>query len=52
VREITWDEVSNHNKQEDIWVVIDGKVYNLTSYIAMHPGGPEVMAVRAGKDAT
>ncbi|KAL4497355.1 hypothetical protein ABPG72_011290 [Tetrahymena utriculariae] len=48
----TWAQVKQHNKQGDSWVVIDGKVYDLSSYIEKHPGGPSPILSRAGKDAT
>lgn len=48
----TWEEIRKHNKSTDCWVVIHGKVYDLTSYLNVHPGGPVVVESRAGKDAT
>lgn len=49
---IPFQEVSRHNKKDDLWVVIRGEVYNLTDFIAIHPGGAKVIIQHAGKDAT
>eukprot|EP01133_Synstelium_polycarpum_P015306 gene15306-18133_t len=47
----TLEEVAKHNKREDCWVIVHGKVYNVTSYISQHPGGDVILA-NAGKDST
>lgn len=39
----TLQDVANHNKDGDLWVVIDGKVYDLTTYLDTHPGGKQGM---------
>ena len=48
----TMDEVSKHNKLEDAWTVLGGKVYNVTTYAKMHPGGAGIIKSFAGKDMT
>ncbi|KAG0496201.1 hypothetical protein HPP92_000751 [Vanilla planifolia] len=45
-------EAAQHNKREDCWVVIDGKVYDVTTYLDEHPGGDDVLLSATGKDAT
>jgi len=44
--------VSKHTEREDVWMIIHGKVYNVTKYLEDHPGGEEVLLDRGGKDAT
>jgi cytochrome b involved in lipid metabolism len=36
-------EISKHNQSEDIWIVVSGYVYNVTTFASQHPGGPESM---------
>jgi cytochrome b involved in lipid metabolism len=48
----TLDEVSTHNKKEDIWVVIDGQVLDVTKFLPDHPGGEKAILLYAGRDAT
>ncbi|XP_030956865.1 cytochrome b5 [Quercus lobata] len=45
-------EASEHNTKDDCWVVIDGKVYDVTTYLDEHPGGDDVVLAATGKDAT
>ncbi|MGA1113700.1 MAG: cytochrome b5 domain-containing protein, partial [Aquiluna sp.] len=49
---LTIQEVSNHASKNDCWVIIDGGVYALDSYMAKHPGGTKVLAALCGKDGT
>lgn len=45
-------EIMRHNTQSDCWMLISGKVYNITSYFGSHPGGSSTMTPTCGKDAT
>ena len=41
-----------HNKKEDAWTAINGKVYNITPYLPYHPGGEKELMRVAGRDGT
>ena len=45
-------EVRKHNTREDMWMVIRGKVYNITQYLPYHPGGISILDKAAGNDGT
>jgi len=50
--EYTMEEVAKHNKKDDIWVVVDGQVLDVTSFLPDHPGGEKAIILYAGRDAT
>lgn len=52
LRPFSMEEVSYHNRAEDLWVVIEGTVYDLTDFAKRHPGGVDVLALLSGGDAT
>ncbi|KAI9733515.1 MAG: hypothetical protein M1818_007263 [Claussenomyces sp. TS43310] len=51
-RSITTQEISKHKTAEDLWLVVEGVVYDLTEFAPEHPGGAEVLLRCAGRDAT
>ncbi|RWR77192.1 cytochrome b5-like protein isoform X1 [Cinnamomum micranthum f. kanehirae] len=48
----TMKEAAQHNTHSDCWVVIDGKVYDVTDYLDKHPGGDDIILAYTGIDAT
>jgi len=49
---ITVAEVLKHNTVSDCWSVVNGNVYDLTSYVSTHAGGEAVIKAICGKDGT
>jgi cytochrome-b5 reductase len=45
-------DVAKHNKKEDLWLIIDGYVFDVTKFFDEHPGGGELLLNEAGTDAT
>jgi len=52
MRKITMQEVERHNTPGDCWVVINGKVYDLSLFQKQHPGGSKIITENAGKDVS
>lgn len=50
--EVTYDELVKHNKKDDAWICLKGRVYNVTPYMDYHPGGVDELLRGVGKDAT
>merc|ERR1712113_625836 len=46
----TMEDVAKHTVKSDCWVVLDGKVLNVTSFLSQHPGGELAILTFAGKD--
>ncbi|KAI9255821.1 FMN-dependent dehydrogenase-domain-containing protein [Phascolomyces articulosus] len=52
MKTISPTEVAKHTSKQDVWVIIHGKVYDLTKFLPEHPGGQKIIMKYAGKDAT
>merc|ERR1712147_348794 len=48
----TMEEVAKHTSESDCWVVLHGRVLNVTNFLKEHPGGVLAIMTFAGKDAT
>jgi nitrate reductase (NAD(P)H) len=48
-KQFTRQEIEKHDKEDDCWIVVDGKVYDATSVLEWHPGGKAAVLGHAGK---
>jgi len=48
-KQFTREEIERHDKDGDCWIVVDNKVYDVTSVLAWHPGGKAAIMAHAGK---
>jgi len=46
------EEVAKHTTKEDCWVILHGRVLDVTKFLGEHPGGELAILTFAGKDAT
>ena len=44
-------EVAQHNQIDSLWIILKGKVYDVTPYIEEHPGGSAIFR-HGGQDST
>ena len=49
---LTMEVVSRHASRDSCWIVLEGKVLDVTPFIALHPGGAQILVKHSGKDAT
>ncbi|KAI9364083.1 cytochrome b5-like heme/steroid binding domain-containing protein [Pilaira anomala] len=48
----THEDVSKHNTRDDLYMIIDNKVYDITNFVDEHPGGDEILIEEGAKDAS
>eukprot|EP01095_Lingulamoeba_sp_RSL-Kostka_P016785 TRINITY_DN834_c2_g2_i1.p1 TRINITY_DN834_c2_g2~~TRINITY_DN834_c2_g2_i1.p1 ORF type:complete len:502 (-),score=176.07 TRINITY_DN834_c2_g2_i1:135-1640(-) len=46
------EEIAKHNKENDCWVVIGNKVYDVSNFMKDHPGGKRILIKVGGTDST
>jgi len=49
---VTIDDLRAHKTKESFYILVHGKVYDVTKFIDEHPGGDEVLLAEGGQDAT
>ena len=47
----TAEEVAQHKADTDCWTIYNGKIYDVTEYAKVHPGGRKIFLGK-GKDCT
>ncbi|TCD66743.1 Cytochrome b2, mitochondrial precursor [Steccherinum ochraceum] len=52
VQTLTGPEVEQHASRDSCWIIVHGKVYDVTDFLDEHPGGSKIILKYAGKDAT
>lgn len=52
LREVTRSELSRHIDDGNLWIAIDGAVYDVSEYSTRHPGGPAILFAYAGRDVS
>ena len=45
------EEVAKHNHRDDAWIIVESKVYDITDFVDMHPGGDTILN-NVGRDST
>lgn len=50
--EFTLEEVAEHDSEDDLWIVIYGKVFDVTEWQHDHPGGDDILQSHAGQDVS
>lgn len=45
-------ETAQHNTSDSCWLLISGRVYDVTSYLRDHPGGARTITPWCGKEST
>ena len=46
------EEVKKHSTKDDLWMIYNGFVYDMTQYILKHPGGSNCFLNPNSKDMT
>ncbi|KAF8909852.1 Flavocytochrome c [Mucidula mucida] len=46
------EEVAKHKTKDDCWVIVDGQVLDVTTFLPDHPGGEKAILLYGGRDAT
>ncbi|MFZ5897394.1 MAG: cytochrome b5 domain-containing protein [Myxococcota bacterium] len=45
-------EVARHFRDDDLWLIIDAHVHDVSAYLHKHPGGASILKAYAGQDVT
>jgi fatty acid desaturase len=50
--EVTEQELASHCEGDDLWVAVDQKVYDVSEWVRVHPGGRALLANVGGQDVS
>ncbi|KXZ52484.1 hypothetical protein GPECTOR_9g528 [Gonium pectorale] len=45
-------DIKQHMSDKSCWLVVHGKVYDVTEFLEEHPGGYDIIVSSTGRDAT
>ena len=45
-------QIAEHAGTQSCWVIIKGRIYDVTEYVDIHPADPDTILKYCGKDAT
>ena len=48
VKSFSLEDVAPHSSEKDCWLVIHGKVYDVTQFLDEHPGGYDIVVSNSG----
>ncbi|CAI6095024.1 unnamed protein product [Clonostachys chloroleuca] len=51
-KSVDYSELAKHDSAEDLWIAVNGEVYDMTEFAQGHPGGPDVIYKYGGNDAS
>jgi cytochrome b involved in lipid metabolism len=49
---LTIAETAKHNRGNDCYIIVNDKIYNITTYFGKHPGGNKIMFAYCGKETS
>jgi predicted heme/steroid binding protein len=52
MRQWTKEEVASHKTVNDCWLILSGRVYDVTEFLSRHPAGGRIIQMHGGRDCT
>lgn len=52
VARFTTAQIATHSSSSSCWLVVNGRVYDVTTYLRSHPGGSRTITPWCGKEST
>ena len=43
------EDIKQHSSDKDCWIVVHGKVYDVTAFLEEHPGGYDIIVSTTGQ---